>query len=351
MNKVLGKLNSIKKKVTLKWIVVFFLVVGAVIFVYQRFFLKEEKALAMYTVKRETLQETLAVTGEIDASEKVSLHFQTGGRLSWVGIKEGDVVKKFAGIASLDTRQLQKTLQKYLNTYSKERRDFEQSTTDNDELAIALSTDIRDRAKRTLENAQFDLDNSVIDVELQAIAKEYSFLYTPIGGIVTRVDATEPGTNVSVTDIYQVINPESIYFSVSVDQTEVVDLKVGQRGTITFDAYPDQKVSGAITSIGFTPKTDESGTVYEVEMTFESAGINGYRLGMTGDVEFVLNEIKNTVVVPIEYIIDEDGREFVQKQVQEQMKKIPVETGQEYGGMVQILDGLFAGDVIYEIDE
>ncbi len=351
MNKVLGKLNSIKKKITLKWIVVFLLVIGAAIFVYQRFFLKVEKALATYTVKRETLQETLAVTGEIDASEKVSLHFQTGGRLSWVGIKEGDVVKKYAGIASLDTRQLQKTLQKYLNTYSKERSDFEQSTTDNDELAIALSTDIRDRAKRTLENAQFDLDNTVIDVELQAIAKEYSFLYTPIGGIVTRVDAAEPGTNVSVTDTYQVINPESIYFSVSVDQTEVVDLHEGQMGIITFDAYPDQEVSGTITSIGFTPKTDESGTVYEVEMTFESAGINGYRLGMTGDVEFVLSEIKNTVVVPIEYIIDEDGREFVQKQVQKQMKKIPVEIGQEYGGMVQILEGLVAGDVIYEIDE
>jgi len=350
MSKVLGKLNSIKKKITPKWIVILLLVIGATILVYQRYFLKEEKALATYTVKRETLQETLAVTGEIDASEKVSLHFQTGGRLSWVGVKEGDVVKKYAGIASLDTRQLQKTLQKYLNTYSKERRDFEQSTTDNDELAIALSTDIRDRAKRTLENAQFDLDNSVIDVELQAIAKEYSFLYTPIDGIVTRVDVSEPGTNVLVTDTYQVINPESLYFSVSVDQTEVVDLSEGQTGTITFDAFPDKKVMGIITSIGFTPKTDESGIVYEVEMTFESAGINGYRLGMTGDVEFVLNEIENSIVVPIEYILEEDDKEYVQKQVEGRMQKIPVKIGQEYAGKVQILDGLFAGDVIYEID-
>jgi len=351
MSKVLGKLNSIKKKITLKWIIIFFLIIGAAIFLYQRFFLKEEKELATYTVKRETLQETLAVTGEIDAKEKVSLHFQAGGRLSWVGVKEGDTVKKYAGIAALDTRLLQKTLQKYLNTYSKERRDFEQTGDDNEGPVLDLSREIRASAERTLENAQFDLDNSVLDVELQTISKEYSLLYSPIDGIVTRMDAKEPGMNVSITDTYQIINPDSIYFSVSVDQTEVVDLYEGQIGTITFDAYPDQKVSGAITSIGFTPKTDESGTVYEVEMTFESAGINGYRLGMTGDVEFVLNEIKNTVVVPIEYIIDEDGREFVQKQVQEQMKKIPVETGQEYGGMVQILDGLFAGDVIYEIDE
>jgi len=116
MSKVLGKLNSIKKKITLKWIIIFFLIIGAAIFLYQRFFLKEEKELATYTVKRETLQETLAVTGEIDAKEKVSLHFQAGGRLSWVGVKEGDTVKKYAGIAALDTRLLQKTRLKYLNT-------------------------------------------------------------------------------------------------------------------------------------------------------------------------------------------------------------------------------------------
>lgn len=351
MGKISNIFNLIKKRITLKWIIIFLLIIGAAFFLYQRFFLKEEKELVAYTVKRESLKETLAVTGEIDATEKVSLHFQTGGRLSWVGVKEGDVVKKYAGIASLDTRQLQKTLQKYLNTYSKERRDFEQSTTDNDELAIALSTDIRDRAKRTLENAQFDLDNSVIDVELQAIAKEYSFLYTPIDGIVTRVDASEPGTNVSVTDTYQVINPESLYFSVSVDQTEVVDLSQGQKGTITFDAFPDKEVMGTITSIGFTPKTDESGIVYEVEMTFESLGINGYRLGMTGDVEFVLSEIENSIVVPIEYILEEDDKEYVQKQIEGEIQKIPVKIGQEYAGQVQILEGLFVGDVIYEIDE
>jgi len=351
MGKVRGQMNSIKKKITLKWIVVFVLIIGAVIFVYQRFFLKEEKKLATYAVERDTLQEILAVTGEIDAKEKVSLHFQAGGRLSWVGVKEGDTVKKYAGIAALDTRLLQKTLQKYLNTYSKERRDFEQTGDDNEAPVLDLSREIRAQAERTLENAQFDLDNSVLDVELQTISKEYSLLYSPIDGIITRMDATEPGMNVSIADTYQIINPESIYFSVTVDQTEVVNIHEGMIGAITFDAYPDKKVMGTITSIGFTPKTDESGTVYKVEMTFESAGTNGYRLGMTGDVEFVLSEIKNTVVVPIEYILDENDKEYVQKKVQDKMQKSPVEIGQEYGGKVQILDGLVAGDVIYEIDE
>jgi len=341
--------SKLKKYITVKWIIILILIIGGSFFLYQRFFTVEEKKLSTYTVKRETIQEILALTGEIDASAKVSLHFQTGGRLSWVGVQEGDMVKKYQGIASLDSRQLQKTLQKYLNTYSKERRDFEQSTTDNDELAIALSQDIRDRAKRTLENAQFDLDNSVIDVELQSIANEYSYIYSPIDGIITRVDAQESGMNVSVTDIYEVINPNSLLFSVSADQTEVVELTEGKKGMITFDAYPDNKISSIISSIGFTPKTNETGTMYEVKMTIDGGAKLMYRLGMTGDVEFVLHEIQNTIVIPIEFVEDKDDQTYVYKNILNKKQKIPVTIGEEYGGMVQVIDGLFEGDVIYEI--
>ena len=351
MDNVSSFLNSIKKKITIKWIVIILIGLGAIFFVYQRFIKKEEKIRAMYTVKRETLQETLAETGEINASEKAVLHFQTGGRLTWVGVQEGDTVKKYDGIASLDQRQLQKTLQKYLNTYSKERRDFEQSADDNQGEVVSLSREVRDQAVRSLENAQFDLNNSVLDVELQTIAKEYAFLYTPIDGIITRMGADSPGLNVSITDTYEVINPNSLYFSVSVDQTEIVDLFEGQSGILTFDAYPDKHVSGTITKINFTPKANESGTVYEVDMSFDSAGTTGYRLGMTGDVEFVLNEIKNTVVVPAEYILEEDGIEYVFKKNGNKKEKIKVTIGEEYGGKIQILEGLEEGDVIYEIDE
>jgi macrolide-specific efflux system membrane fusion protein len=74
-----------------------------------------------FTVKKGDLRDTLSFSGTVDASEKVALKFQSSGRLSWVGVKEGDVVKKFQGIASLDRESLKKTMANYLNTYLKER--------------------------------------------------------------------------------------------------------------------------------------------------------------------------------------------------------------------------------------
>ena len=89
----------------------------------------------------------------------------------------------------LDTRELQKKLQKALKDYMKERWDFEQErenygiTTDNLD-SYTLSNEVR----RILEKNQFDLDKAVLDVELKDIALKYATLISPISGIVTHID-------------------------------------------------------------------------------------------------------------------------------------------------------------------
>lgn len=341
--------GSFFKKIIRYWYISLIVIAVIGFFIYRSQSAKAKKPETTYTVKLETLKDILALSGKIDAEEKVSLHFQSGGRVSWVGVKEGDYVKKYQGIASLDTRQLQKSLDKYLNTYSKERRDFEQTNDDNETKAIALSEALRDEAKRTLENAQFDLNNSVIDVELQTIAKEYSYLYTPIEGIVTHAAVPAAGMNINLTDTFDVVNPETIYFAISADQTEVVKLTKGLEGTITLDAYPDEKVYGVIESIGYTPIEGETGTVYEVKLNLDGNEKTRYRLGMTGDVEFILRTIPNSVAVPVEYILDENDKQYVYKNVNGKKEKVEVTTTDEYDGLVRVTKGLSEGDVIYEI--
>lgn len=334
------------------WYIALIIIVIAGYFIYKAQMASSATELKTYTVTKETLRDILALSGEIDADEKVSLHFQSGGRLAWVGVKEGDTVKKYDGIASLDQRQLQKSLEKYLNTYVKERNDFDENEDVNGDGAVGFSQELRDAARRTYDRAQLDLNNSVLDVELQAIAKEYAFLYSPIDGIVTHVGAPAAGMNVSITDTFDVINPDSIYFSVSADQTEVTTLEEGQTGTITLDAYPDEEITGTISSIAFTPKTNETGTVYEMKMNFATTEANmKYRLGMTGDVEYILKEFPDIVAIPFEYVIEENDKTYVNKQVDGKSEKVEITVGDEYEGQLEVVEGLQPGDVIYEVTQ
>jgi RND family efflux transporter MFP subunit len=304
-----------------------------------------------YAVKRSTLRETLSLSGEIDAAEKQTMRFQTSGRMTWVGVKEGDYVKRFQGLASLDQREVEKNIQKYLNTYSSYRWTYDQSKDDNkDTAAVGITQALRDEAQRLIDKAQFDLNTSVINVELQQLAKEYAYLYTPIEGIVTRVSIPNAGVNVTPAGAeFEVINPNSIYFSLTADQTEVIKLTPGMTGEIIFDAYPDKPVRGTVDYIAFIPKAGETGTAYEVKMQlFEDNADYRYRLGMTGDTEFLLREKPMVIAVPSQYVKTDNKRKYVWKLTAGKKEKNHVYVGAEIDDMTEITSGLREGDIISE---
>lgn len=303
------------------------------------------------TVKKETLSEELALSGNIDADEHVVLRFQSSGRLNWVGVKQGDTVKKYQTIASIDTRDVQKNLQKYLNSFSSERLDFDQNKYDNTNTINGLDKDAKEKAERALQKSQNTLNNSVLNVELQSIALEYASLWTPIEGIVTRVDSPNPGVNITPTTAeFEVLNPKTLYFSATVDQNDVIFLKENMNGTIVLDPYPEDEIKGTIKSISYTPKSGETGTVYEVKITLP---INNskyqLRYGMTGDISFTTKEKKGVLSLPSKFIKSEDGKKYVFLMKDNKKEKKYIKTGMETDNLVEIISGLSLKDkVSYE---
>lgn len=301
-----------------------------------------------YTVKKTKLTETLTLSGEIDADEHVSLFFPTGGKLAWVGVKEGDYVKKYQGIASVDQRDLEKRLQASLNSYMITRWDFEQSKVDNKDAAIK-DGDVGDKLKRIIDKAQFNLDNSVINVEIASLAKEMAYMYSPIEGIVTKVGGQYAGANIAATGTFEIVNPQTIFFSAIADQTDIPLLSVGETAVITLDPYESEKITGVVKSIAFTPVVGDTGTTYEVKIDFTSSNdLLKYRLGMTGDAEFVTKEKIGIIAVPASFVKTILKKKYVYilkdgKEVQTEVK-----VGDEGDSDIEIKNGLSEGDIIVE---
>lgn len=319
------------------------------------YFYQSKKAEAVkkkenfYEVKRQDIKETLSLSGEIDAEEKAVLRFQTSGLLNWVGVKEGDYVKKHQGIASLDQRDVRKKMQKGLNDFVSERDDYDQSYDDNKRMADQPTQEARDEMKRLLEKAQYDLNNAVLDVELNQLAIEYSYLTSPIEGIVTRVDVKYPGVNITPAGAeFEIINPKTIYFSVAADQTDIISLQEGKEGDILLDAFEEMPIKGKVKFIAYTPKIGETGTVYKVKMLMESPGdLNRYRIGMTGDADFLVKERKNVLVVPTNLVKTEKNKKYVEKQVDGKKIKSFIDTTDEIDGNYVVTGGLKESDLIY----
>ncbi len=308
------------------------------------------KKSSTYTVRKHTIRETLSIAGVIDAQEKVTLRFQTSGMLSWVGVKEGDTVYPYQAIASLDQMELTKTLQKYLNSYESERRDFDQTTDEYRQPAQGywgLTWDQRRELDRALEKAQYDLNSSVLDVELKSIALKYATLVTPIGGIVTKVTSPFAGINVTPSQAeFEVVNPTTLYLSVLPDQNEVSKITSSMSATIVFDPFPEATVSGAVQSIAFAPKSGESSTVYEVKLSLPTT--NSYRIGMTADATFVISERQDVIAIPFSMLKTDNGKPYVFRKIGNTKEKTSVTIGLEGDDFIEITSGLAEGDILYD---
>jgi membrane fusion protein, multidrug efflux system len=336
-----------------RWYILLILAVGVGWYLNQQRITQAKIAKeSTYTVDRQDMKELLSLAGEISADEHVILRFQTSGRLAWVGVKEGDAVKKYQTLATLDQRDLKKNLQKKLLTYAQTRNSFDQTGSDNQRVGDQPTTDwgLGDKMKRLLENAQYGLDSSVLDVELTQLSIEYSNLFTPIEGIVTRADSKYAGVNITPSQAeFEIINPSTLFFAFTADQTEVTKLSEGMKGDIALDSFPDKTNTGDLYYVSYTPKVGESGTVYEGRVRIPEITASQYRFGMTGDVTFVLNEKRNIVVVQDKLIKSEGDKKFVWKKVNGQQVKTYVTTGLETDGLVEILKGVESGDVILNV--
>ncbi len=290
------------------------------------------------------LTETLSVSGVIDAKESANLRFATGGKLTYLGAQEGDVVKKGQTLARIDARTIQKQMQQSLNSYFIQRLTYDQDQADR------ANKTYTDALGRQQQQDQATLNNSVLSVEIQDITIQNSVLSTPIGGILVSSPASVTGTNLLATDMFQVINPQSLVFRATVDQADVSKVAKAQPGEVTLDAYPDQKLSTQVSYISYKSAQSSTGTVYIVEMPIQASGaadLNRYRLGMNGDASIILNQKDDVLAVPVGAIREKNGQTFVRvKTGANTATDREIKTGLETDSQIEVTSGLNQGDEV-----
>ena len=335
-----------KKKII---IIIIFVVIGAAFFLKKGPASKKESKFTLITVKRESLANTVSASGTIRADQEVNLRFQASGKLAWVGVKRGDYVEKWQTIAQLDQRELKKSLEKELRDYTSERWDFEQDkedyNVDSDNFdKFTLTNEVR----RILEKNQFDLEQTVLDVELDDIALKYATLITPIAGIITRVDAPIAGINITpATAIFTVSNPQSIYFSANIDEIDIAQIRLNQKTKVMLDGFPDEEFEGTISQIDFTSvRTSGGGTAFPIKIPLRQNQDLKFKLGMNGDIEIALEEKENVLVVPIPAVMTKKEKKSVWLIENGKAVKKEVEIGMETDKGIEILEGLKEGDKI-----
>lgn len=298
-----------------------------------------------YTVGRGRVVDTLELSGKLTAGVMATLRFPAGGLVTYLGAKEGDTVQKWQTLASIDTRQLQKTLEQKLNLYSIQRGTFDQTLDDNDNSVPA--GDLEQTLKRLLEKNQFQLDNTVKDVEYLHLSLQLARLTTPLSGVLIQSPVTSAGTQVLASESWIVVDPSTLYLSADLDETDLKRVSIGQPVEITLDAYPDLGLDSTVSSIAFSPKETTSGTTYEVKLILSPTSIKELRLGLNGTAAIILTKKENVLTLPSSALTPKNGGYIVFVKSGNKYKEQAIETGIENDGVVEILGGVGEADHVY----
>lgn len=300
-----------------------------------------QSELVFEPVQRTTLTKTLEISGIIDAKEKANMRFLAGGKLVYLGAQEGEWVKKWQTIASIDKASLQKQLNQNLNSYMKERWDFENTQDQYDYNVEDLST------RRVIDKEQWDLENTVLTVEIKDIAIKESSIYAPFSGVLVKSPATVTGIQLLASDYFEIVNPQTLIFRAEVDESDIGLLSINQQAEIELDAYDDESIETYLNYVSYSSSVNSTGTVFIVEFPIDSEDIDKYRIGMNGDASIVIDSKDDILVIPFEATISRDDKTYVNIQTEDdKTEEREIILGLETDDYAEVISGIEEGELI-----
>ncbi len=388
------------KKTTLI-IIVSLIVIAVMLFLTFR---RGRKAPEMETVTvvRGDLVTSIFASGEIKSAAQADIFAQTSGTISSLPVKDGQTVYQGQALLQLDTTAaraavaqkewaLKTALQKKKNlgdgiyseidlkaaealvnekhaAWIRAEEDYNEDKSNEDSRAVR---DFAYTAYLQAEENLEDLKNSnpteedwiVIEAEIESAKKALADAELDLSR--TTIAAPQNGTllfadsevgKVSSTAVvnkgqklFTIADLSSFIFEVEVDESEIKDVEIGQKVRITFDAYPGMDFEGQVSKIAKTTTLDSSGNKV-VEVGIELRGISGDEegllLGLSGDAEIIFEEKKDILLVPLDAVFSENGKDFVFVVEGEKLIKREVRLGLENEDLVEVVEGLREGEEV-----
>lgn len=183
---------------------------------------------------------------------------------------------------------------------------------------------------------------------LETVLKKYENyqLIANFEGTVTEMNVqvwdTITASTMSDTYIY-VENPNLIEITLSVEQTDILKLAMGDDLSIVLDVYPDTTFSWVISEISTVPSISNGISTYTVKAMFEKPTDKKVLWWMTATVNFTVSQKKNVVVVSNSSLTSTNGNYYVTMEDGTQQQ---VEIGESDDTKTEIISWLVPGDTI-----
>lgn len=172
-----------------------------------------------------------------------------------------------------------------------------------------------------------------------------TYLTAPYNLVVEEYSVPTTGSICTSSNYIKVKNTENLSMKLTVNESEISSIKVGQNATITVNAVENKTYVGTITKIDSVGTYSSSGSTFTATIEFENDG--NVKIGMSASCTVVLEEEKDCIAVPISAIQTNGNTKYVVVVKDDgTTEDVTVETGISNDNYVQILSGLNGNETI-----
>jgi len=315
----------------------------------------------------------LNATGYVVAQRKAAVASKATGRLEWLGVREGSLVKGGEIIARLENRDVTaqmdqaaanvKVAEANLQQGQAEFRDAERALRRSAELLeknfvsqAAHDTVVARHARAQAAIAGFNAAIGAAQANLRAaqVGVEQTLIRAPFEGVVLTKNANvgdviTPFSSAlgSQAAVVTMADMSTLEVEADVSEANISKVRVGQPAEIQLDALPESRFRGEVHRL--VPTVDRSKATVTVKIRFVETD-QRILPEMSAKVAFLSKTVAQSenvphVAVPATAVVDRDGRKVVYVVKGGKAVETPVQPGAAVGDLVQV-NGVRAGDKV-----
>jgi HlyD family secretion protein len=302
-----------------------------------------ESLFTVETVHRQDVKESVTANGEIQALSKVNVGTTVTGEIKQIHVKDGQTVKAGDILVTLDQERFiqdlhradlslrmarqdqdtaEATYKKLHATFQRQEALFKQDLLSLDQFQDGKLA--RDNADIALQRAKVAVQAAESQVALSKDALDKTVLRAPMSGRITGLKA-EKGemaiagqTSIAGAVLMVISDLGEILAEAKVGELEVSKLRLDQPAEVQVDALPgivfQAKVFNVASSSdrgqGQNSFSSQEAQNYKVRVVLQGsrAELDRLRPGMSARVAVLANEIKNTLSVPLQAVMEREDR-------------------------------------------
>ena len=230
----------------------------------------------------------------------------------------------------------------YTGTISSVKKDENDKVSDSSKLFTLEDTSYSANYNSLLRERE-DLEETLL--KLLTIQRDGAVLASGDGSVYS-IDHNEDAT----TAVATISNDEKMSVTISVDESDILSLDLGQTVTVSVSSVSEDAFEGTLTEIN---RTSSSSGTYSAVIELEKA--EGMLSGMTASVSVRIEGVDNAILIPVEALHQTRDGAYVytsyNEELQEYGGKVDVTTGLENSTYVEIKSGLSVGDTVYYTEQ